>query len=123
MSDTQSAIATTRHALSRAQQIVVFGSAAWAVAILLIGGATLSAVSNDARLFVGSAILPSATAALCAIWLAFRRHFGSAALALVLSVFAPTYFLWVINVVPLVLAAVALEARSRPTPDGSDSPS
>lgn len=120
LSDTQSAIATTRHAMPRAQQIVVFGSAAWAVAILLIGGTTFSAVNSDARLFVGSAILATATAALGASWLAFRGHFGSAALTLVISVFAPTYFLWVINVVPLVLAAVALGTRTRLTEDGSE---
>jgi len=122
LSDTPLVVTSPRHAMSRAQQIVVFGSAAWAIAILLIGGATFSTVNNDARLFVGSAILVAAIAALGASWLAFRDHFGSAALALVLSVVAPTYFLWVINVVPLVLAAVALRMRAHLAEDVSDSP-
>ena len=122
MSGPQSKVATTRNAMPKAQQIIVFGSAAWAVAIILIGVSTFSDVNSDARLFVGSAILGTATAALGASWLAFRGHFGLAALALVLSVFAPTYFAWVINLVPLVLAAVALRTRTHLTEDGSDSP-
>lgn len=95
----------------------MFGSVAWAVAIILIGVSTFSDVNSDARVLVGSVILVTAAAALGASWLAFRGHFGLAALALVLSVLAPTYFFWVINVAPLVLAAVALRTRTHLTKD------
>jgi len=101
--------------------MVVFGSAVWALAILLIGSATFINVNNDARLFVGSAILVAVAAAVGASWLAFRDHLGLAAVALTLSAVAPTYFLWVINVVPLVLAAVALRTRGHLAEDGPDS--
>lgn len=121
MSDVPVVVNAPRHAMSRAQQAVVFGSAAWAVAVLVVGIATFGVVNDDARLFVGGAILAAAFAAFGASWLAFREHLGWAALALGVSVVAPTFFLWVINVVPLVLAAVALRVRTQLADDQADS--
>lgn len=98
------------------QRIIMVGSGVWALAILLISVSTFNAVNPDARIFVGSAILLSSGAALAAVWFAFQSRFGWAAGALLVSVVAPTYAVWVVNVLPLVLAGLAIAAARMSQP-------
>ncbi len=93
--------------------IVVVGSVVWAAIALVIGLVTFGDVNPDARLLVGSAIVLSVGAALGASWWATRQRFGWAAGALLISVVAPTYSFWIINVIPIALAAVSIVAVVR----------
>lgn len=102
------------------QRIVVIGSGGWAALILLISIGTFGQVNADARLLVGSAILVATGAAVAASWLAGRERFRWAAMALLVSVIAPTYFLWMVNILPLLLAAAALSATFWTQPRRSD---
>jgi len=92
---------------------VVVGSGVWAILVLVIGVTTFGEANPDARLLAGSAVVLATAAAVDASRLAFRARFGWAAAALLVSVAAPTYFLWAVNAVPVVLAVGAILAAGR----------
>lgn len=92
------------------RRIVIIGSLVWAVAAVGIGIATFGDVNPDARWVVGAAVGVAFVAALAASRLAATRRFGWAAVALVVSVVAPTYGAWAVNALPLVLAGLACVA-------------
>lgn len=102
------------------ERIVSVGSVAWAAIIVIVSVKTFGIVNPDARLIVGAAIVLSVCAALAGSWWAARGHFGWAAGGLLVSAVAPTYFFWVVNAVPIVLALVAIIAlawaRKEPAP-------
>ncbi len=97
---------------SMLQRIVVAGSCGWAALILVVSIATFGQVYADARWLVGAVTLVAVSGAVAASWLAAQSRFSWAAVVLVVSAIAPTCFLWVVNVVPLLLAAIALAAAS-----------
>ena len=76
--------------------------------------ASLAAVDRDARVLVGVASVVFPLCAVSAGIAAARGNLRTAGVLLVLSVATPTYFVWPVNLFPLV-AGVALVLAPRRT--------
>lgn len=99
--------------METAKQLVRWGAAAWAVIIVGVAVLTFREVNTDARLLVVALTVVSTFASLAASRWANREQFGWAGVSLLVSVVAPTYFLWIINLLPAVLASLAFTILAR----------
>jgi hypothetical protein len=85
----------------------------WGVVGFAIALPALPNVNPDVRLLVGALSIAGPGAALGAALAIHHDRSVLAAILLVISVFTPTYFAWVLPLIPLVLAVSVLRARRR----------
>ena len=96
------------------RRTVQIAATAWAMVGFAIALASLTAVNRDARVVVGVASVVFPLCAVSAGIAAARGNLRTAGVLLVLSVATPTYFVWPVNLFPLV-AGVALVLAPRRT--------
>lgn len=88
------------------------GATAWAVVGFAIALPSLASVDSGARVVVGVASVVFPLCAVSAGMAAARGNLRAAGVLLLLSVATPTYFVWPVNLVPLVVG-VALVLTPR----------
>jgi hypothetical protein len=82
----------------------------WAAVAFVVAIGSLDTVNPDSRLLVGAATIVGVLAAVAAARQLARGSDRSAGLLLLVSVLAPTYFAWILNVPALVVGLVLLAA-------------
>ncbi len=91
--------------------VLAAASAVWGIAGFVLAGGALDEVNDDIAWLVTALTILGPLAALAAAW-AIRRARTSVAVALlVISLATPTYFAWVLSLIPIIIITVLLADR------------